>query len=262
MIEFISLLLAHVIADFYWQPTKWVLDKREKSFRSKYLYAHVVVVTTLSYLFLAYWTNPLPAILIGLSHGLIDFIKLKFDKNGTAGWFVADQALHLITIIFAAVILTSNLSVETANLKLWMQSPRTLSILSGVLLCLSPVSFLVGILTKPWREELDKLAPHADDNLANAGRWIGMSERILIFVFVLMSQFSAIGFLIAAKSLLRYNDKGVGGEIPSAYISKKSEYILVGTLLSYTCAIGVALAIKILYQKLQSGLNLSPILPL
>lgn len=103
------------------------------------------------------------------------------------------------------------------------------------------------MLTKPWRDKLDKLLPHADDNLANAGRWIGMSERLLIFVFVLLSQYSAIGFLIAAKSLLRYNDKAIAGEIPPTYISKKSEYILVGTLMSYTAAISTALAARLFY---------------
>jgi hypothetical protein len=247
MIPFLSLLLAHIIADFYWQPTKWVLDKRNKTYRSKYLYIHAGVVVLLSYVLLANWANPIPAIGLGISHGLIDVLKLKFDKNGSATWFVADQALHLLTIVFTAVILTSNLAIEIGHLKIWLLNARTLSVISGLLLCLSPVSFLVGILTRPWREELQRLAPDADDNLANAGRWIGMSERILIFVFVVMAQFSAIGFLIAAKSLLRYNDKGVGTEIPAAYISKKSEYILVGTLLSYTCAIGIALASKILY---------------
>ena len=247
MTAFLSLLLAHIIADFYWQPTAWVNDKRRKSFRSRYLYVHVGMVMILSYVFLANWSNPFPALLIGIAHGLIDISKLHFDKKGTAAWFAADQALHLLSIALTAVILTSHLNVEIENLKLWLQTPRTLALASGVLLCLSPVSFLVGILTRPWREELEKLAPNADDNLANAGRWIGMAERILIFVFVMMAQFSAIGFLIAAKSLLRYNDKGVGTEIPAAYISKKSEYILVGTLLSYTFAIGVALVSKILY---------------
>jgi hypothetical protein len=247
MIEFLTLSLAHIIADFYLQPTKWVNDKRQKTFRSRYLYAHVGIVTVLSYVFLGDFGNPYPALMLGIAHGLIDLLKLRYDTKGTAGWFVADQALHLGCIVITAVVLSSDLAAATTQLKTWLQQPRTLATGAGFLLCLSPISFLVGILTKPWREELSKLAPNADDNLANAGRWIGMSERILIFVFVLTSQFSAIGFLIAAKSLLRYNDKGVGTEIPAAYISKKSEYILVGTLLSYTCAIGSALAVKIFH---------------
>ncbi len=248
MTAFFLLLLAHILTDFYWQPSHWVVDKRERLFRSRYLYMHIGVAIVTSYVFLGYWTNPLPALAIGLLHGVIDVIKIKFDKKGSAGWFIADQSAHILTIAVVAILLTSNLSVSIDTFTTWLYKPKTLAQLSGALLCLTPVSFLVGILTRPWRDELDKLVPDANDNLANAGRWIGMSERLLIFVFVVVSQFSAIGFLIAAKSLLRYNDKSTAGEIPPAYISKKSEYVLVGTLMSYTCAIAIAMAIKMFYQ--------------
>lgn len=247
MTEFLLLLLAHVLVDFYWQPTSWVTDKKKKSFRSKYLYFHVLLVIIVSYIALHQWQNPLPAIALGLAHGMIDIIKISLDKKSSLTWFIADQVAHLATIAFTALILTSNLQPGFQIFTTWLNTPKTLAVLSGALLSLSPISFLVGILTRPWREELSKLAPDADDNLANAGRWIGMSERLLIFVFVLVNQFSAIGFLIAAKSLLRYNDKASGTEIPAAYISKKSEYVLVGTLMSYTCAIAVALAVRLLY---------------
>jgi hypothetical protein len=248
MTAFLLLLLAHVFADFYWQPSHWVADKKEKSYRSKYLLLHVGVVTVTSYVLLANWANPLPALVIGLVHGVIDVVKIEFDKKGSAGWFVADQAAHVLTIALTAVVLTSTFSVSMDTFKAWLYTPKTLAQIAGALLCLSPISFLVGILTRPWRDELDKLVPDPQDNLENAGRWIGMSERLLIFIFVIVSQFSAIGFLIAAKSLLRYNDKNPSGEISPAYISKKSEYVLVGTLMSYTCAIGVAMAIKMFYQ--------------
>jgi len=248
MLEFLLLLLAHILSDFYWQPTKWVEDKRKLSFRSKYLYAHVGVVMATSYVLLGYWDNPLPALTLGVMHGLIDAAKLHWDKDGTVGWFIGDQVAHLLTIIVTAVILTSTIPVEFVHFKEWVHDKKFIAVLTGGFLSLSPVSFLVGMLTKPWRDELDRLMPNADDNLANAGRWIGMSERLLIFVFVLLSQYSAIGFLIAAKSLLRYNDKAVAGEIPPTYISKKSEYILVGTLLSYTAAISIALATRLFYK--------------
>jgi hypothetical protein len=247
MLEFLLLLLAHILSDFYWQPTKWVEEKRRKSFRSKYLYAHVGVVVVTSYVFLGHWDNPWPAILLGLAHGIIDAIKLEWDKHNSVRWFIGDQVAHLLTIIFTAVVITSTIPVEFSHFKEWIHDKKIIAILTGGFLSLSPISFLVGMLTKPWRDELDKLLPKADDNLANAGRWIGMAERLLIFVFVLLSQYSAIGFLIAAKSLLRYNDKAVAGEIPPTYISKKSEYILVGTLLSYTAAIIFALATRLFY---------------
>jgi hypothetical protein len=246
MIEFLLLLLAHILVDFYWQPTRWVTDKKEKKYKSRYLYFHTLLVVIVSYIALHQWENPLPAIALGIAHGVIDLVKISFDKKGSLTWFVADQAAHLATIALAALIITSNITPGFEAFTTWLNTPKTLATLSGTLLSLSPVSFLVGILTKPWREELSKLAPDADDNLASAGRWIGMSERLLIFVFVLINQYSAIGFLIAAKSLLRYNEKAIDSGIPPAYISKKSEYVLVGTLMSYTCAIAVALAVRML----------------
>lgn len=248
MKEFLLLLLAHILSDFYWQPTKWVEDKREKSFRSPYLYMHTGLVTISSYLFLGYWSNPLPALVVGIIHTMVDVAKIEFDKKGSAIGFVADQLAHILTIALVAVFLTSTFTISWDLFGAWLHSPKVLAQLSGALLCLTPVSFLVGILTKPWRDELNVLMPDANDNLANAGRWIGISERLLIFIFVIVGQFSAIGFLIAAKSLLRYNDKNATGDIPPAYISKKSEYVLVGTLMSYTCAILIAMAVKMFYS--------------
>lgn len=247
MTEFLLLLLAHVLVDFYWQPTRWVTDKKKKSVRSKYLYWHILLVIVVSYITLHQWDNPLPAVLLGIAHGMIDVIKISFDKKGSLAWFITDQIAHILTIAIAALWLTGNFQPGFQQFLTWLETSKTLATIAGALTTLSPVSFLVGILTRPWREELSKLAPEADDNLANAGRWIGMSERLLIFVFVLANQFSAIGFLIAAKSLLRYNDKAPAPETSPAYISKKSEYVLVGTLMSYTCAIAIALLVRMFY---------------
>ena len=245
MNSFLLLLGAHILADFYFQPTKWVVEKRKNIQKSKYLYYHVLVVLICSYVLLGNWANPLPAIIIALIHGLIDILKLKYDKTGSTKWFVADQALHVLTIAIVAVFLGSNSYVLFEQLTEWYHTPKIVATIAGLLTSLTPISFLVGMLTKPWRDELESLVPNANDNLANAGRWIGMSERILIFIFVMIGEYSSIGFLIAAKSLLRYNDKATGTEIPPAYISKKSEYVLVGTLMSYTCVILLALLVKL-----------------
>ena len=69
------------------------------------------------------------------------------------------------------------------------------------------------------------------DSLASAGLWIGALERLLIVTFVLMHEYSAIGFLIGAKSLLRF------GDASKTNARKQSEYILIGTLLSFCFAL-------------------------
>ncbi len=74
-----------------------------------------------------------------------------------------------------------------------------------------------------------------DEKEYNAGRVIGMLERILILFFVLVNQFGAIGFIIAAKGFTRFKE-----------LDKRefAEYVLIGTLLSSLFAIAVALLIK------------------
>lgn len=245
MTEFLALLIAHILADFYFQPGEWVEDKRARGWKATSLYAHIVTVIALSYLFLGRWNEPQIAILIGIVHGVIDVIKLKFDRGRTTAWFIYDQLLHLVSIILAVWLIHHSTEESLRILIAYLRKPEVFSMIAGLLVCLTPVSFLVGMFTRPWREELERIAPGAEDNLDNAGRWIGMSERLLIYVFVLLGQYSSIGFLIAAKSLLRYNDKHPV-DIPHSYISKKSEYVLVGTLVSYTCAIIIALLVRML----------------
>jgi hypothetical protein len=73
-----------------------------------------------------------------------------------------------------------------------------------------------------------------DKSLENAGRWIGRLERFLILTLVLLKQYEAIGLLVAAKSIFRFSEsRNVG------------EYILVGTLISFTIAIIVGLIVSL-----------------
>ena len=60
-------------------------------------------------------------------------------------------------------------------------------------------------------------------------------ERGLILIFVVLAQYEAIGFLIAAKSILRFNETTSENE--------KSEYVLTGTLLSLAIALLLGLAV-------------------
>lgn len=71
-------------------------------------------------------------------------------------------------------------------------------------------------------------------SLDNAGRYIGMLERLFIFVFILSGELSAIGFLLAAKSVFRF------GDLSKAKDRKLTEYILIGTFLSFGLAILIA----------------------
>jgi len=66
------------------------------------------------------------------------------------------------------------------------------------------------------------------DGLKGGGKMIGQLERTLIFLLMVIGQPAGIGFLVAAKSILRFEE---------AKKQKLAEYVLIGTLLSFSLAI-------------------------
>ncbi len=72
----------------------------------------------------------------------------------------------------------------------------------------------------------------------NRGRVIGMLERLLIFIFAVGGEFTAIGFVLALKAAIRF---------PGLNKRVFAEYVLIGTLLSTLLAIGIALAVMLPY---------------
>ena len=67
----------------------------------------------------------------------------------------------------------------------------------GYLLVLFPASFLIKTLLKPW---IDQIRNTSSGSLVNAGAMIGYLERLLILTFVLMNEFTAVGFILALKA--------------------------------------------------------------
>src|SRR5699024_1188373 len=114
--------------------------------------------------------------------------------------------------------------------------------LCAYLIVLSPLGFLIDKLTVQWLKELNEQTEELP-GLQDAGSWIGYLERILIITFILAGQFAAIGFLIAAKSIFRFS-----GKVTDQHKRKHIEYILIGTLLSFTFAIIVGLGAQALMQ--------------
>jgi hypothetical protein len=227
------LILAHILTDFIFQSNKWVLDKRENNGKSKFLYVHGFFTAIVAYIFAGYWKYLWIPIIVGITHTLIDYLKLKFDKEGSINAFITDQFAHLVVIIIVWMNLIERgdlfekIIPMTTNLKI-------ISIVTGYIICTTPLSFFVGIATKKWQEELRK-GDVMVENLLNGGKWIGIIERLMIFTFVLLGKYEAIGFLITAKSILRFRQDTE---------TKQSEYVLVGTLLSYSLAIMIGLVVN------------------
>ena len=71
--------------------------------------------------------------------------------------------------------------------------------------------------------------------LPGGGRTIGILERTLILLLILVGEPGGVGFLIAAKSILRFDAASKGAEDRET-TQRISEYIIIGTLASFTWA--------------------------
>jgi hypothetical protein len=237
MILFIKLLLAHLLGDFIWQPNSWVANKEAKKHKSIYLYLHILLHGILAAL-LAGEIQFIPyAILIAVTHGVIDLIKLNFQKSTTKRtWFVADQIAHIL-ILIGIVFLYENKTIEL----LWFCNQFWI-LITGLLFITKPTSIFIKTIISIWSPEESN--SHIDNSLASAGNYIGILERLFVFGFILTGHFEAIGFLLAAKSIFRF------GDLKEAKDRKLTEYVLIGTLISFGTAILTGLIVQALLLQL------------
>ncbi len=252
-IVFLSLqLIAHLLVDYFFQNDKLSQKKNQQGFYTSYLFYHSLIVLISSWLLSFEIVFFLGSAVIGFTHYLIDGIKSivqnKIVKNKEKSskkspfkdltysffdkyTFYLDQFLHL-TIIFVVVkfyfLYVFNGNYGNLNIELFISNYNIILYLSGILLCLKPSNILIGEILKTFKIEFS----NADD-LENAGKLIGNVERILVLTFIILEQYEAVGFLIAAKSILRYNQKE----------PKKTECVLIGTMISFAIAIFTGLII-------------------
>lgn len=234
-------ITAHLISDFYLQNAKSCRDKANNAFKSKHLYIHSSITFIFAYALstqAGFWWA---ALLIAALHCIIDGLKGTYGNKIPWSFFI-DQLLHFIVIVcitslyekYTAVVLPS--FIPQTNVLLWS---------IAFIFCIQPANFFIHSIFSnahlsipPTLSDngIPTISTPKEEGLPNAGKVIGITERILTLIFMLLGQYEAIGFLLAAKSLLRLKDDAVG----------KSEYVLVGTLLSFGMAI-VAGAIVIIF---------------
>jgi hypothetical protein len=222
----LRLLAAHFAADFIFQPNYWVKEKAEKKISSKYLYYHTLIIFALT--LLAAWNFSFlrAVLLITISHYLLDTGKSYLRKD-TPAIFIIDQALHILIIIICWMIFESQFTHLVNEINFLFNNTTFWMYVTAYLLMTMPASVFISKFTSRWMKDIDT----ADDSLKDAGRWIGIIERILILTFIILNQLEAIGLLIAAKSVFRF------GELKNSGEQKKAEYILIGTLASFSVAV-------------------------
>lgn len=235
MILLLQLLLTHLIGDFLLQPTNWVKAKKRLKIAAPQLYLHVLVHGLLVFTLTNSWEIALTVLSV---HYLIDLTKLYFQQDKTErNWFFIDQLLHLISLLVIWMIFENPaIALDTVN------QQRLLIYATAVILISYPASIILKQVLSLWSPSAEK---EGEKTLANAGQYIGIIERILVFVFIVTNHWEAIGFLLAAKSVFRF------GDLKRAKDRRLTEYILVGTLLSFGLAILTGMAT--LYLLGQTG---------
>ncbi|SDE32869.1 DUF3307 domain-containing protein [Niabella drilacis] len=237
MMLFIKLLLAHLLGDFVLQPSRWVEEKERNTYKSPKLYLHVLIHFVLILLItMDARYLPLAAFIAG-THLLIDLAKLRFQAPRTRkAFFVLDQVLHLLVLAAAAWWM------EPFTLQLSTAQVNALLIITTGLVCLTtPVSVVIKLVLSKWAPATEIRSDIIETrSLQHAGMMIGYLERVLVLIFILNQQWVAIGFLVTAKSVFRFSDLKAGQD------RKLTEYILIGTLLSF----GIAIVVGVLLQNL------------
>ncbi len=227
MIVLTKLILAHLTGDFVLQPKGWVADKERYKIRSLKLFLHVLLHGGLIILLLwdiGYW---LLAGILTITHLMIDLLKIYFQKeHNQTSWFLADQAMHLGSILILYYVWFRpewHISLLVLNPNFWL--------LITILLFLTVVTaVLIRFIMLNWSLSI-KNSEAEEDSLSKAGTYIGILERLFIFVFVVSGNWASIGFLLTAKSVFRF------GDLREAKDRKLTEYILIGTLVSFGIAI-------------------------
>ena len=233
-------LMAHFVADFILQSEAWC-TKKEKCVFSKKHFFHFLIVTTVAYIFSFDWYFAISALIIGLSHYAIDTLKSHYvkkydDKNALI--FFIDQLLHIIILCLVSWIYLKYYVPNPAfNFQLSLQNT---AIIAAFLFCSKPANVFIKKIFELFKLNIPKVDPNkkdkdtekAEKELENAGKVIGVMERFMTLALVLSGQYAAVGLIIAAKSILRFNNQ------------QKNEYILVGTLLSFGFAILIGVLIN------------------
>ncbi len=229
MISLIKLFLAHLIGDFLFQPKSWVERKEAKKIKSPVLYIHAAIHGALVLLLLwdiGYWSL---ALVIMILHFMIDVFKLYLQKeNSRVNWFLIDQGLHLLSIIAVWMFWWYSeieMSLLSLNQDIWIY-------VTALLLITSVSGIVIQVLMSGWSE---KLHDENTGSLVNAGKYIGILERVFVFIFIVTGHWEGIGFLLAAKSVFRF------GDLKESKNRKLTEYVLIGTLLSFGIAMVVGL---------------------
>ncbi|WP_084395642.1 DUF3307 domain-containing protein [Henriciella aquimarina] len=217
---FVALLCAHLLADFPLQPDRLIRHKH----RPAVLLGHALIVLVAAIVLLG-GVPLLPLAILLATHAAMDAVKVYLLPDRL--WsFLLDQGVHLVVILALAVawpgLVRQGWWDELPSV--WYQVYLSgLALTSGIIASLWTGAVLIRKATAGLMETGDA---HIE-GLPNGGFVIGCLERALVMLLIFIGQPSGVGFLIAAKSILRF------GDVTNPTERKMTEYIIIGTFMSF-----------------------------
>jgi len=236
---FVIYLLAHILGDYYFQSEDLAIQKKEnirKLIKHCVIYTLaflIVMISVFSYEML------ISVLFISLLHAVIDIVKysyIKYRKKRSYSIFsdrkvyAIDQAVHLLCLAVAAYIMVRNgyqfnliPPVEEFCQVTQTDWFRDISWIVVVLVIYKPANITIKRMLSMYKPE-DEVEENDRNQDKKAGGFIGFLERIIILSFLSIGQYAAIGLVLTAKSVARYDKISKD--------KKFAEYYLLGTLLS------------------------------
>jgi len=250
---FVFLLAGHIAGDFLLQ-TKTVAARKN---RWAPLCQHAAIVAGLSYLLCGAWLHWEIPFAIFLTHTLIDRVKVMSGGKTTRA-FVIDQLAHVgVTLLTAVLVVRYDGEMSLYWVHLFgLPFVKTVVFVAGAVATVRAGGFLIGLAVQPLLEEFTDAQPASGTassegqtaapggGLPGGGQLIGQLERTLVFLFIMMDQPAAVGFLITAKSIFRF------GDIREHRQMMLAEYIIIGTLMSFAYGIFLSYLTKILIEMI------------
>jgi hypothetical protein len=244
---FLSLLLAHLLADFPLQPDWMARDKGRRLLPTLgHAAVHYASASVCLFFFagVSMWSVLHQCLLAAyvLMHILIDVARMwlitrKIVPDNWAS-FLIDQSAHAATAFWLALVLTrSEFSAVVSAVSLSAVARFQLLVVSTIY---AATMFGGGYLIRYLTRGLAKgVALESPDQLRNAGLYIGWIERFLVITAIAVHSPAMVGLILTGKSIAR---------LPELREVRFAEYFLIGTLLSISLALaGGLLLARIIY---------------
>jgi len=221
---FTILFIGHLLGDYYFQSQDMTNRKdedRRVMLKHGRRYLYVTAIPFLLFFCASSFRWQLLILIVPFSHFGLDFLKAELKKkyerlkDFERALFVTDQILHILIIGIIAYIYAIHVGVAYSGISIWfggIYENLQLAVPYQNLIYLTCLFLFLGKPSNIIIEKIIKTNKTEDSKQKNIMRLIGIFERYLVVILVILQQYTAIAFVLTAKSIVRFEEikKSVG----------------------------------------------------